>query len=103
MNRYVLLGADPDGGGERFAIERKDGLLWLIDRRKNPNDFPEMTESFFARMFTGTRRATGGRDMFKEVHVTHRGAGLSRRIRPHLPGARDSSTAARMPSPSTKR
>ena len=32
-----------------------DGL-WMIDNRRNPNDFPELTESAFAQLVCGPRR-----------------------------------------------
>jgi AraC-like DNA-binding protein len=45
--------------------------LWLVDARRNPNDFPELTESTFARMVCTTRRALGGTPAFKALQVTH--------------------------------
>jgi len=73
INRYARLGVDveTEGGGDRFELARGMGLLWLIDRRVNPNDFPELTESTFARMVCSTRRGLGPVPLFKEVHFTH--------------------------------
>lgn len=73
INRYSRLGVDveTEGGGDRFELARGTGLLWLIDRRVNPNDFPELTESTFARMVCSTRRGLGPVPLFKEVHFTH--------------------------------
>ena len=73
INRYARLGVDveTEGGGDRFELARGTGLLWLIDRRLNPNDFPELTESTFARMVCSTRRGLGPVPLFKEVHFTH--------------------------------
>jgi AraC-like DNA-binding protein len=72
MNRYGRLSIDvetPDGG-ERWMILRFSGHLWVIDARCNPNDFPELTESSFARMVCSSRRTVGDA-MVKEIHVTH--------------------------------
>jgi hypothetical protein len=41
-----------------------------VDRRPDPNTFPELTESTFARMVCSGRRQ--GYDLLKAVHVTHR-------------------------------
>src|SRR5215212_11291289 len=73
INRYARLGVDveTEGGGDRFELARGTGLLWLIDRRVNPNDFPELTESTFARMVCSTRRGLGPIPLFKAVHFTH--------------------------------
>ena len=43
----------------------------MIDTRKNPNDFPEMTESTFARIVCSSRRWFDGDCFVKAVHVTH--------------------------------
>jgi len=74
LNRYGRLGADLDGAAaaDRFALSRDAGLLWMIDAREHPNDFPEMTESLFARIACGVRRAFGETRIIKAVHVTHR-------------------------------
>ncbi|MBV9930481.1 MAG: AraC family transcriptional regulator [Alphaproteobacteria bacterium] len=56
--------------GQRCVLRNVDGQLWLVDMRKNPNDFPELSESSFARMRTSGRRL-GGDSVWKEVHFTH--------------------------------
>lgn len=73
LNRYGRLGVDLDGAAtaDRFALSRDAGLLWMIDARKHPNDFPEMTESLFARIACGVRRTFGETQIIKAVHVTH--------------------------------
>lgn len=73
LNRYGRLGADIDGAAtaDRFALSRDSGLLWMIDARKHPNDFPEMTESLFARIACGVRRTFGETQIIRAVHVTH--------------------------------
>jgi AraC-like DNA-binding protein len=69
-NRYARLVVEVDGAGERFQIARGEGGLWLIDARANPNEFPELTESTFARM-AGASRQFGETPLMKAVHVTH--------------------------------
>ena len=73
LNRYERLIADVDGlaAGNRLVLSRSAGQLWLIDTRKNPNDFPELTESSFARMASSSRRMPGEKSFVKAVHVTH--------------------------------
>ena len=71
INRYGRLVVEFDGPKERFTVTQKDGALWGVDNRQNPNDFPELTESTFARMICGPRRF-GVMQLAKQVHVTHR-------------------------------
>jgi len=72
VNRYARLAADVEcEGPERFVLTRRAGQLWVVDTRKNPNDFPEQTESTFARMVCGARRRFSGAQVIKAVHVTH--------------------------------
>jgi AraC-like DNA-binding protein len=51
-------------------MRRTAGQLWAIDARRNPNEFPELTESSFARVICSARRSIGDA-MFREIHVTH--------------------------------
>jgi AraC-like DNA-binding protein len=69
LNRYGSLVVEFDGPKNRFHVEHRDGL-WIVDTRKNPNAFPELTESTFARMVCGPRKF-GVTRLAKEVHVTH--------------------------------
>lgn len=73
MNRYARLGVDvaTSDGGNRFRLERYDGLLWMVDHRANPNAFPELTESTLARMVCSTRRGLGEVAIFEAVSFTH--------------------------------
>src|SRR5262245_34155240 len=73
INRYAPLAidVDVDGGGDRFEFERGDGEVWVIDRRVNPNDFPELTESTFVRMVSTGWAVPGAKSLLKAVHVTH--------------------------------
>jgi AraC-like DNA-binding protein len=70
LNRYGRLVIEFDGGPDRFRLANERGGLWLVDSRRNPNDFYELTESTFARMVGGPRRL-GISQTIKEVHVTH--------------------------------
>src|SRR5207237_362683 len=52
VNRYARLAVEVEtvGTADRFQFRRIGGELWLVDARGNPNTFPELTESTFARM-----------------------------------------------------
>lgn len=69
LNRYGRL--DLDLPGDRFQFAQVEGQLWMIDARPNPNEFPELTESAFARMVCSSRRWLGEPQLVKAVHVTH--------------------------------
>jgi AraC-like DNA-binding protein len=73
INRYLPLTVEVDvaGGGDRFVFERGGGQVWIVDRRENPNDFPELTESGFARMVCTSRRFQAEKTFVRAVHVTH--------------------------------
>jgi len=70
VNRYGRLVVEVGGPKGRFTVARRDGGLWAVDNRENPNAFPELTESTFARMICGPRRF-GVTQLAKAVHVTH--------------------------------
>ena len=70
-NRFAPLLVDiPISGASRFELSDRDDALWLIDTRSEPNSFPELTESTFARMISMCRRH-GASDAIREVRVTH--------------------------------
>jgi AraC-like DNA-binding protein len=75
MNRYARLVIEVEGheSGDRFAIvPAGNGLCWLEDRRKNPNDFPELTESTWARFVAPYRKFFPDRPHYvKAVHMPH--------------------------------
>ena len=72
VNRYARLVVEVDvGTADRYQLMRSGEQLWLIDTRKDPNNFPELTESSFARMVCGGRRLPGEKQFTKAVHVTH--------------------------------
>lgn len=54
----------------RFRLEARSDGTWAIDTRLNPNAFPELTESTFARMTAGASRAFN-RSPARLVRVTH--------------------------------
>jgi AraC-like DNA-binding protein len=70
LNRYGRLVVEFDGGPNRFQIMRKNATLWVVDTRENANEFPELTESTFARMICAPRKF-GIAQAAKAVHVTH--------------------------------
>jgi AraC-like DNA-binding protein len=71
LNRYGRLVVEFDGAKERFRTEFRGPEVWVIDCRENPNHFPELTESTFARMICGPRRF-GIAQIARAVHVTHK-------------------------------
>src|SRR5450432_3156370 len=70
LNRYGRLVIEFDGPKERFKVTSRNGELWIVDQRENPDDFPELTESTFARAICGPRRF-GVTQLAKAVHVSH--------------------------------
>lgn len=74
INRYngLVIQVEGVGLGPRFQLVQEDGKSWVVDSRQNPNCFPELTESGWARIVCGTRRfVPEGKLFVKEVHVTH--------------------------------
>jgi AraC-like DNA-binding protein len=72
LNRYVPLIVETDLGGAslRFGMVAEAGSIWLIDNRRNPNAFHELSESAFAQLVCGRRRA-GSPPPLKSVRFTH--------------------------------
>ena len=70
LNRYVRLIVEVETRGDRFQMAVSNGGVWVVDTRRNPNDFPELTESAFAQLVCGPRRFGPG-PVLKAVHVTH--------------------------------
>ncbi|MEQ1491569.1 MAG: AraC family transcriptional regulator ligand-binding domain-containing protein [Terricaulis sp.] len=73
LNRYGRLVVDVEGisDGARFNLIDVDGQRWMEDRRANPNDFPEMTESTWSRFIVATRRDFPEHTYALAAHVTH--------------------------------
>ncbi len=73
-NRYARLVIEVDGheAGARFAIVKRADGVWIEDRRRNPNAFPELTESTWVRFIHDRKRAFPDREPYVlEVHMTH--------------------------------
>jgi len=78
LNRYRGLVIEVDlATAERFGLANGDGGIWMIDNRRNPDDFPELTESTMARIVCGCNRmiaesgGSGEAPAVKAVHFTH--------------------------------
>lgn len=71
LQRYARLIMDLDVGPQpRFTLERDAAGLWIVDRRPDPNTIPELTETVFAQMVSGTRQF-GETPFVLEAQVTH--------------------------------
>ena len=71
LNRYVRLVVDVEiEGAERFRLNADEAGLWVVDTRRNPNAFPELTESAFAQIVCSPRHL-GIPSFAKAIHVTH--------------------------------
>lgn len=74
MNRYGPLVNDLTYSGNegRFVVIRQKKEIWLEDRRRDPNDFSEITESAVARLVSDYRRIFPERPPFvKKILMTH--------------------------------
>lgn len=73
LNRYGRLVADVEGVGDgpRFEIRMENGQRWMLDRRANPNAFPELTESTWSRFICFTRHAFPHLTYALAAQVTH--------------------------------
>ncbi len=70
-NRYGRLMADLEcDRPDRYLLERARGSVWLIDTRKNPNEVPELTEAFFARVASASRQQRET-PFLQAAHFTH--------------------------------
>lgn len=56
--------------GPRVELAFKDGRMFMVFHRRDPNAFPEMTEESFARLVCGPRRFLDQPHVLS-VHVTH--------------------------------
>lgn len=71
LNRYVRLIVDVETDGpDRFVMRREETGLWMYDMRRDPNTFPELSESAFSHIIAGPTRA-GVTDWVREVRFTH--------------------------------
>jgi AraC-like DNA-binding protein len=75
LARYSQLIIDvplDDPLGRRLVIEREGDRMWIVDTRSDPNAFPELTESSFARSAAAVHRKRSGIDAVAAIHVTHK-------------------------------
>lgn len=70
LERFSQLALEVEGAGERFGVTFRNGALWIVDRRLNPNDFPQLSEVTFSRLACGPRRFLQQSHIL-EVHFTH--------------------------------
>jgi AraC-like DNA-binding protein len=57
LNRYGKLVIEVDlPDPDRFANQVRGSEIWMVDRRADPDSFPELTDVTFARMICGVRR-----------------------------------------------
>lgn len=70
LQRFGQLALEVEGAGERFGTAIRDGHLWIVDRRLNPNSFPQLSEITLARLACGPRRFLP-QSHIVEVHFTH--------------------------------
>ena len=73
LNRYGRLVVEVEGIGDgpRFVLSGQNGQRWMEDRRANPNDFYELTESTWSRFICGARSDFPQAVYALEAHVTH--------------------------------
>jgi AraC-like DNA-binding protein len=72
MQRFGRLTLETEGlsDGPRFTLTARDGQLWMVDTRAEPNAFPELSEGAFARLVCGPRRFLPEPHVL-EVQFTH--------------------------------
>jgi AraC-like DNA-binding protein len=73
LNRYGRLVVEVDGVGDgpRFENVFRHGELWLVDRRADPDAFPELTESTWSRFICSARENFPHATFALAAHVTH--------------------------------
>ena len=82
-NRYGRLMADVEcDRPDRYLLERAQGSVWLIDTRRQPNEIPELTEAFFARVASASTNSARRRSCRRLTSPTR-----SRRIAPSTTGS----------------
>ncbi|MEQ8300091.1 MAG: AraC family transcriptional regulator ligand-binding domain-containing protein [Hyphomonas sp.] len=73
MNRYgrLVIDTTAPSDGDRFVITREGARAFIVDTRKNPNEFPELTESTLGRFICGTRHFFPHTPLYCSAEVTH--------------------------------
>lgn len=80
LNRYGRLVMDICvAGPDRFTLSYEDDGLWLTDNRVDDLPFPELTESTFVRMVSGTRQF-GDTPYCSFAEVIHQDEGTGREL-----------------------
>lgn len=70
-NRYGRLMAEVEcAQPDRYLLERAHGRVWVIDTRDAPNEIPELTEAFFARVACASHQQRE-RPYLQSAHFTH--------------------------------
>jgi AraC-like DNA-binding protein len=80
LNRYVPLIVETDLGAQtlRFGMTVERGSVWIIDNRTDPNAFHELSESAFAQLVCGRRRAAPeSTPALRSVRFTHADPGYA--------------------------
>lgn len=72
LQRYgrLVMEVEEASGEQRFQLAREADRIYLVDHRRDPNAFPELTEGAFARLICGPRRFLA-RQHVLGVEVTH--------------------------------
>jgi AraC-like DNA-binding protein len=73
LNRYSKLMVEVDvmGGGERYDVLADEGEVWIVDNRPDPNAFPALTETAFARFIGEFRRSFPDTPFALAMEVTY--------------------------------
>jgi AraC-like DNA-binding protein len=73
LNRYSKLMVEIDvmNGAERYSVSPEAGQIWIVDNRPDPNSFPALTETAFARFIGEFRRSFPQAEFALEMEVTH--------------------------------
>jgi len=73
LGRFWRLCVDVDTGGvDRFELLADGAGTWMVDRRLDPNETPEISESGFAQIACMARRMLPDGEHFRAVHFTHK-------------------------------
>lgn len=73
LGRYskLIVEVDVMGGGERFTVLSDESGVWIIDNRPEPNRFPALTDSAFARFIGEFRRHFPEKPFALDMHVSY--------------------------------
>lgn len=73
LNRYAKLMVELDimNGVERYSVSPENGQIWIVDNRPDPNSFPALTETAFARFIGEFRRSFPEAAFALEMEVSY--------------------------------